>query len=77
MTHTYHHAPARASSGLDTARGGLASLTRGFAAWLRRRKADAETRRAGETLARMDEHLLRDIGIERDDAVRFARFGRD
>lgn len=63
MTHAACDAPA---SREDTARSGLGALWR---AWRRRRAL----RRAGAHLGRLDDNLLRDIGLHRgdiDDAVR-------
>jgi uncharacterized protein YjiS (DUF1127 family) len=54
----------------------LASVLHGFTAWSRRRKAARIENRALETLASLDEYLLRDIGATRADVERLVREGR-
>jgi uncharacterized protein YjiS (DUF1127 family) len=73
MTMMHQTAPASGWTGA-----GLAGrIARAIAGWTRRAAEADANRRAAMTLATMDAHLLRDIGIEREDAWRLATGERD
>jgi uncharacterized protein YjiS (DUF1127 family) len=55
------------------AEGLVAEVRRVAADWLRRAAQARENGRAAERLSRMDDRMLRDIGVTRDQAVRLAR----
>ncbi len=52
--------------------GGFRRAMEGFRGWFARREHRAAERRAARHLAMMDPHLLRDIGVSREEAMRLA-----
>ncbi len=58
------------------AAGPLAGVRRAFADWRRRVAETRAARRTAARLWRMEDHLLRDIGLTRGEAETIARGGR-